>query len=86
MPPGAYPWMVALSRGCGATLIAPDRVLTAAHCVEDMRTDDLRVYVGARSASEGPLRYDGVPVRPSTSRRTRGYRASTGGGPRATPR
>ena len=32
-PPGAYPYIVALSRGCGGTLIAPDRVLTAGHCV-----------------------------------------------------
>ena len=52
-PAGAYPWMVALSRGCGGTLIAPDRVLTAGHCVEDLRVADAapvrrRVHAQAR--------------------------------------
>ncbi|HEV2782420.1 MAG TPA: serine protease [Actinophytocola sp.] len=30
--PGEFPWMVRLSMGCGGSLIAPDVVLTAAHC------------------------------------------------------
>lgn len=42
-PAGSYPWQVALiedganalSQFCGGTLIAPDRVVTAAHCVTD---------------------------------------------------
>ncbi len=60
---GSYPWMVALSRGCGGTLVAPDRVLTAGHCVEDLRIADLRLYVGATQRRRGGYRYDGIPVR-----------------------
>lgn len=31
--PGQFPWMVRLSMGCGAAVVAPRVVLTAAHCV-----------------------------------------------------
>lgn len=68
--PGQFPWMVGMNIGCGATLIAPDRVLTAAHCVEGVgedgqpgvRADRLRVFVGARLRAPGALRYDGRSV------------------------
>ena len=56
-PAGAYPWMATMvwNRGhdnvsdlhCGATLIAPSRLLTAAHCVEGLRPRAVRVYLGA---------------------------------------
>ncbi len=80
-PAGAYPWMVALSRGCGGTLIAPDRVLTAGHCVEDLRVSDLRLYVGARKRRRGGYRYDGLAVRAIDVATHPGYRPLDGGGP-----
>ena len=48
-PDGAYPWMTALVEGdfqfCGASLIAPGWVLTAAHCVEGAKPDKLQVVI-----------------------------------------
>ena len=79
--PGAYPWIVAMSRGCGGSLIAPDRILTAGHCVEDLRVDSLRLYVGARQRQRGSLRYDGIPVRAVDVATHPGYRSLQGGGP-----
>ena len=81
VPAGQYPWIVALSRGCGGSLVAPDRVLTAGHCVEDLRVETLRVYVGARTRRRGSLRYDGIPVQAVEVATHPGYRSLTGGGP-----
>jgi secreted trypsin-like serine protease len=78
---GSYPWMVALSRGCGGTLVAPDRVLTAGHCVEDLRISDLRLYVGATRRKRGGYRYDGLPVRAVEVASHPRYRPLENGGP-----
>lgn len=78
---GQYPWIVALSRGCGGSLIAPDRVLTAGHCVEDLRVETLRLYVGASRRRRGSLRYDGIPVQAVEVATHPGYRSLVGGGP-----
>jgi trypsin len=78
---GQYPWIVATSLGCGGSLIAPDRVLTAGHCVEDLRAETVRLYIGARRRSRGALRYDGLPVRAADVATHPGYRSLEGGGP-----
>lgn len=80
-PRGAYPWIVALDVGCGGTLIAPDRVLTAGHCVEDLRVEDLRLYVGAHQRKKGGFRYDGLPVRATEVATHPRYRSLQSGGP-----
>jgi len=47
--PGSHPWIVSLQMGeshfCGGTLVAPDLVITAAHCVADGNPD--RIVAGA---------------------------------------
>ena len=79
--PGSAPWIVAMSRGCGGSLIAPDRVLTAGHCVEDLRVSELRLYLGARKRRRGTLRYDGTPVQAVDVATHPGYRPLRNSGP-----
>lgn len=48
----SYPWMVALTTSasesayCGGALVAPDRVVTAAHCISGYMPSSVRVVVG----------------------------------------
>lgn len=51
VPPGDAPWFASLTtRGsfCGGGLIAPDRVLTAAHCVQGSGPGGFHVRIGGK--------------------------------------
>lgn len=56
-----YPWMASLQTSsghfCGGALVSPDVILTAAHCVEGVARNRVRVVLGRRDLStrEGEL-------------------------------
>lgn len=61
-PSGSYPWMVALAEKgggslysrqfCGGSLIAPDWVMTAAHCMEGEVPSGIEVVVGVSNLND----------------------------------
>ncbi|MEU4671312.1 serine protease [Amycolatopsis sp. NPDC023774] len=69
--PAAAPWMATIAfngdqplvqrESCGGALIAPDRVATAAHCVDHVDPTHLEVHVGGGTLSEDPGR--NVPIK-----------------------
>ncbi|MGW0732781.1 S1 family peptidase [Streptomyces sp. NPDC002851] len=84
----AYPFMTAvLAKGkgsaldrqfCGGSLVAPDVVATAAHCVEGAKAKDLQVAVGRTvlSSKQGQIRNlaeDGVVVHPRYAKGQEAY-------------
>lgn len=70
--PSKYPWMVSLNSNyaypdiyqghfCGGTLIAPEWVLSAAHCVNEVFTD-FDVILGTKSLVADPGNYERISV------------------------
>ncbi len=68
-----YPWMVTLNadyrfpdlylgHNCGGTLIAPDWVLTATHCLPRVYTH-FHAVLGTASLSAPPGKYERIPIR-----------------------
>ncbi|HEX8083816.1 MAG TPA: serine protease [Solirubrobacteraceae bacterium] len=49
---GDWPWQVRVFAGpylCGGSLVAPDRVVTAAHCTEGFNAEDITIFSGDTS-------------------------------------
>jgi secreted trypsin-like serine protease len=55
------PFIASLPNGCTGTLIAPDRILTAGHCLDNFSPANFRVHIGA--AHNPGFSNGGVPVR-----------------------
>jgi secreted trypsin-like serine protease len=61
------PFIAALPNGCTGTLIAPDRILTAGHCLDNFSPMNFRVHIGTTQNpgfSDGGLAVRGFAVEP----------------------
>src|SRR5215467_9745303 len=59
--PADVPFIAALPNGCTGTLIAPDRILTAGHCLDNFTPNNFRVHIG--TASNPGYSDGGIPAR-----------------------
>jgi secreted trypsin-like serine protease len=65
--PADAPFIAALPNGCTGTLIAPDRVLTAGHCLDDFTPENFRVHIGAATnpgVTDGGVQARGFAIEP----------------------
>lgn len=71
-----FPYQVALERNgfpfCGGSIIATNKILTAAHCVEDVPPEELQVRAGSSFRGKGGrlMRVESVNIHPLYQNRT----------------
>ncbi|KAL7305965.1 hypothetical protein TKK_0001436 [Trichogramma kaykai] len=65
-PEGAFPYMVSLRKDlkhrCGGSIIADRWILTAAHCIKDLKDDEILVVAGSNQLDSGGQAYQSVKL------------------------